>query len=156
LQLARSPLTSPAGGIVPRAALPLVALLIAACQLPPPRAAALPPAQLPVEMQGAHGDTEFSVTAGEGRVVVADRTVSGVCHRSEDHGAYLEGDTLHFWIAFTGSTGDMCIALARLGAYRATITGVPPGSYTVRVSYIGGVNSGSHPEPMPDTRVAVR
>jgi hypothetical protein len=101
--------------------------------------------------------TSFAVEAGAGSITVQDRTVTGICHKQENHGAYLDGSTVTFWIAHTGWTeGAACPRVGRLGAYRATIQGLKPGSYLFRVQYIGAINTDSYPRPVLEQQVTVK
>ena len=119
----------------------------------------VPPAELPVAFAAIAPPEErsaFAVQGGAGEIQVRDRTITGVCHRRERHGAYRRGDTVTFWIAHTGQKGEVCIALGIVAGYRATIGDLPPGEYLLRVEYIGDVNTDSYPRPALEQQVTVR
>jgi len=121
-----------------------------------PEEDALPPSNLPVEFAVAPLETEFAVAGQTGSIVVHDRTVTGVCHKRENRGAFLEDSVVTLWFAHTGSSRDICPAIAKLGAYRAAIGGLQPGSYTVRVQYIGQIDSDTYPRAQLEQQVTVR
>jgi hypothetical protein len=136
--------------------IPLVLLLaLGACANILEPGPALPPDDLPIEFTEAPLETEFSITAGAGSVVVEDRTTTGVCHKHENRGAYREGSVLTVWIAHTGWGSGICPAIGKAGAYRATIRDLDPGTYTVRVRYIGDIGTGSYPVPALEQVVVV-
>jgi hypothetical protein len=132
---------------------------VAACALITEPRPELPPADLPVEMGPAELGFEgsvFSIEGGEGTVVVRDRAITGVCHRYEDHGAYLDGDEVVIWIAHTGARSRICPDIGIVFGYEAVIGGLPAGERDVRVEYIGDVSSDSYPRPALSARVTVR
>jgi hypothetical protein len=137
---------------------PLAALLAAgACTgVFAPERPPLPPSTLPLTFAAAPWETTFAVEAHQGAIVVRDRTITGVCHRYEDRGAYRDGEVVTLWIAHTGSGRDPCISVGRLDGYMATVSGLSPGSYRLRVQYIGDIDTGTHPRPPPETAVEVR
>jgi len=139
---------------------PVVLLVsLAACALITEPRQELPPAELPVEMQAAslpEMPDAFSVAGSEGAVIVRDRAITGVCHRHENHGAYLDGDEVVFWIAHTGRLRTPCQDIGLLRPYEARIGGLEPGEYGVRVDYIGEIDTDSYPRPDLRATVTVR
>lgn len=140
-----------------RVALVSVLMLTGCAQMLDPGDEALPPSNLPVEFQSPPAQTPFSVETGAGFIVVQDRTVTGVCHKRENRGAYLEGSTVTLWIAHTGwPGGDACPAIGKVGAYRATIQGLQAGTYLLRVQYIRDIDTDTYPRPNLEQQVTVR
>ncbi len=134
-----------------------VLMLMGCVQMLSPGDDALPPSNLSVEFQSPPVQTPFSVETGAGFIVVQDRTITGVCHKRENHGAYLEGSTVTFWIAHTGwNGGDSCPAIGKQGAYRATIRDLKPGNYLFRVQYIGEISTDTYPRPNLEQQVTVQ
>jgi hypothetical protein len=135
-------------------------LLLAGCSHIVEPAESLPPAELPVQFDTT--PTMMAETAaiegGVGAVTVRDRAITGICHRHENHGAYLRDGVVTFWIAHTGWRRGFgaCPDVGRLIPYRATVGGLQPGSYTVRVQYIGQISSDSYPRADLDQTVVVR
>jgi hypothetical protein len=107
----------------------------------------LPPANLAVSITEAPAETEFAVEGGEGSVIVEDRAVSGVCHRDANHGAYLEDGVVTLWLSATGREGRVCPQMQVESPFRATITGIDPGTYRVRLLYIGSIDTATRPRP---------
>lgn len=140
-----------------RIALVSVLMLTGCAQMLDPEDDALPPSNLPVEFQSAPMGTQFSVEAGEGVIVVQDETITGICHKRENRGAYLEGSTVTLWFAHTGwAVGDVCPAVGKLAAYRATIGGLQAGTYQLRVQYIGEIDTDTYPRPNLEQQVTVQ
>lgn len=138
-----------------RFALP-IALLITNC--PQPTVSA-PDGPQTLEFQSLPYEQvpEFSVQGGDGEIVVRDRIITGVCHSREVQEARLEGDTVTLRIAHPLPPGNQaCIALGKLGAYRARISGLSPGSYQLVVRYEGEVKTETHPRPDLNRTVLVR
>jgi hypothetical protein len=140
-----------------RPCLILVLLLASGCahMLGPDEA--LPPAELPVTFQSLlPPDIFFAIEGGNGEITVQDRAITGICHQREAHGAYRRETTITFWIAHVGARENLCQSLGKFIPYRASIGNVPPGTYTVRVEYIGHINSDTYPRPDLEQQVTVR
>jgi hypothetical protein len=134
-------------------------VLAAACALLTEGRAKLPPAELPVEMHRlslvAAPTSLFSVEGAENAVIVRDLAVTGVCHRHENHGAYLDGDEIVLWIAHTGSLRGDCPSVGTFRPYEAVISGLDPGDHRFRVDYIGQIDTFGHPRPGLSASVTV-
>lgn len=116
----------------------------------------LPPSYLPVEFESAPVETQFSIEAGAGFIVVEDVTITGVCHARENRGAYMEGAIVTLWFAHTGSKGSgACPSIGQVSAYRATIRDLQPGTYMLRVQYIGDIDTDTYPRPVLEQQVTV-
>jgi hypothetical protein len=87
--------------------------------------------------------TYFSAEGRDGAIVVRDSYVTGVCHRSETETATRSGSVVTLRIAHPPEipSGQACLGLAKDGAYEATIRGLEPGTYRVRVEYEGDIRS---------------
>jgi hypothetical protein len=120
-----------------------VVFLVAGCATATDPGVPLPPADLPVTVQGSpvNWDRNPLVVEGDvGSVRIRDRAITGRCHRDENHGAYRDGDEIVFWIAHTGAAaGEVCQAIGVIVSYEAVVGGVEPGEQRVRVDYIGQI-----------------
>jgi hypothetical protein len=139
----------------------VLALLLTGCAQPvDPGDDELPPSNLAVEFQSlAVHTTQFAVEAGAGSVTVQDRTITGTCHEHENRGAYREGSTVTLWIAHTGWKAGRNVACPDIGvggAYRATIHGLEPGGYLLRVQYIGQIHTATYPRPALEQQITIR
>lgn len=141
---------------MPRSASVVLLLGLAACMRLPQEP--LPPSELPVQFQTLplQQRVSFAVEGQAGAVIVQDQTITGECHRREDHGAYLRGTVLTFWVAHTGRRGTTCPDIGVLGAYRATIGDLPAGVYQVQVEYVGDVSTDTYPRPQLVQSITVR
>jgi hypothetical protein len=85
--------------------------------------------------------------AAGGRVVVEGTYTTGVCNLWVARGARLDGDTLTLWVRERGrrlwwAGLSACPDVARLTTFRATVGGLPAGTYRVRVDAGAGTWSG--------------
>jgi hypothetical protein len=137
--------------------LPLLLILLPACSaFQSAMEEDLPPSNLPVTFAEAPYETSFAVEGGAGVIVVQDRAITGICHRHENRGAYREDGVVTLWIAHTGNEGEVCPLVGRMVPYRATISGLEPGTYRLRVEYIGQIQTDTYPRPDLEQDVTVR
>lgn len=143
-----------------RAVFALALLLTGCSQMLNPEDDELPPSNLAVEFESlTPHTTQFAVEVGAGSLTVQDRTITGVCHKHENRGAYREGTTVTLWIAHTGwnaGRNTVCPDIGAPGAYRATIRGLEPGDYLLRVQYIGHISSDTHPRPALEQQITIQ
>lgn len=135
----------------------VIVLALSGCaQLLEPDEDTLLPSNLAVELASVSYLTGFAVEGMTGSILVQDRTITGICHKRENHGAYLEGSVVTLWFAHTGNKTDVCPAVGVIGGYRATIQGLAPGTYLLRVQYIGHIDTDTYPRPELEWQVTVQ
>ncbi len=135
----------------------IAVLALSGCALMTADDFAFPPAELPVTVQTVpHQEiTEFAIVGDDGSVVIRDRAMTGICHKQERDGAYLRDGVLTFWRAHVGDKYEICPQVGRFAAYEAKVEGLAPGTYHVRVEYIGYISSDLYPRPQLEATVTV-
>lgn len=118
-----------------------------------------PDGALPLDFRSVSYDQvqAFSAEGQTGSIVVRDRFITGVCHDRETQEAQLHDSTVTLRIAHPRASGPgACIALGKPGAYLATVGGLAPGRYRLRVEYVGEISTETYPRPELQQTVVVR